>query len=157
MKVFFSGSFRPFTIGHADLVKRALDLGADVVIGVGINIRKDGDEADADVRCKKIAELYANCPRVSVVTYTELTAVAARKAGCEAILRGVRSVKDFEYEREMADINRRINGIDTITLFADPEKACISSSMVRELEAFGLDISQYLPVAGQNDNTELPL
>ena len=71
--------------------------------------------------------------------------MAAREAGCDAILRGVRSVKDFEYEREMADINRRINGMDTLTLFADPELACISSSMVRELEAFGFDASQYLP------------
>ena len=145
MKLFFSGSFRPFTVGHADLVRRAVALGADVVIGVGVNVRKDGDEGEATVRCKKIAGLYADCPRVNVITYTGLTAVAAREAGCDAILRGVRSVKDFEYEREMADINRRINGMDTLTLFADPELACISSSMVRELEAFGFDASQYLP------------
>ncbi|MGM9853298.1 MAG: pantetheine-phosphate adenylyltransferase [Muribaculaceae bacterium] len=145
MKLFFSGSFRPFTVGHADLVRRALSLGADVVIGVGVNVRKDGDEDEAAVRCKKIAELYADCPRVSVITYTGLTAVAASEAGCDAILRGVRSVKDFEYEREMADINRRINGMDTLTLFADPGLACISSSMVRELEAFGFDAAQYLP------------
>ena len=145
MKLFFSGSFRPFTVGHADLVRRAVALGADVVIGVGVNVRKDGDEDEAAVRCKKIAGLYADCPRVNVITYTGLTAVAAREAGCDAILRGVRSVKDFEYEREMADINRRINGMDTLTLFADPELACISSSMVRELEAFGFDASQSLP------------
>ena len=145
MKLFFSGSFRPFTVGHADLVRRAVALGADVVIGVGVNVRKDGDEGEAAVRCKKIAGLYADCPRVNVITYTGLTAVAAREAGCDAILRGVRSVKDFEYEREMADINRCINGMDTLTLFADPELACISSSMVRELEAFGFDASQYLP------------
>ena len=145
MKLFFSGSFRPFTVGHADLVRRAVALGADVVIGVGVNVRKDGDEGEAAVRCKKIDGLYADCPRVNVITYTGLTAVAAREAGCDAILRGVRSVKDFEYEREMADINRRINGMDTLTLFADPELACISSSMVRELEAFGFDASQYLP------------
>ena len=145
MKLFFSGSFRPFTVGHADLVRRAVALGADVVIGVGVNVRKDGDEGEAAVRCKKIAGLYADCPRVNVITYTGLTAVAAREAGCDAILRGVRSVKDFEYEREMADINRSINGMDTVTLFADPKLACISSSMVRELEAFGFDVSQYLP------------
>ena len=145
MKLFFSVSYRPFTVVHPDLVRRAVALGADVVIGVGVNVRKDGDEGEAAVRCKKIAGLYADCPRVNVITYTGLTAVAAREAGCDAILRGVRSVKDFEYEREMADINRRINGMDTLTLFADPELACISSSMVRELEAFGFDASQYLP------------
>lgn len=147
MKLFFSGTFNPFTTGHADLVERALALGADVVIGVGVNVRKAGDEADADARRKKIAVLYAQNARIGVITYKGLTAMAAREAGCDAILRGVRSVKDFEYEREMADINRRINGMDTVTLFADPVLACVSSSMVRELEAFGCDVSRYLPQA----------
>lgn len=145
MKLFFSGSFRPFTVGHADLVRRALALGADVVIGIGVNVRKTGGDDEAADRCKKIALLYAKCPRVDVITYTGLTAVAAREAGCDAILRGVRSVKDFEYEREMADINRSTGGMDTVTLFADPLLSCVSSSMVRELEAFGFDVSQYLP------------
>ena len=143
--VFFSGSFNPFTVGHADLVRRAVERFGDVTIGIGINIRKPGDEADAGERRKKIALLYDNNPHVSVITYMGLTADAARQAGCTAIVRGIRSVKDFEYEREMADINRRINGIDTVLFFADPQLACVSSSMVRELAAFGHDVSRYLP------------
>ena len=145
MKLFFSGSFRPFTVGHADLVRRAVALGADVVIGVGVNVRKDGDEGEATVRCKKIAGLYADCPRVNVITYTGLTAVAAREAGCDAILRGVRSVKDFEYERDIAAMNHHLGDIETILLFTEPQYAAISSSVVRELIAFGKDVSEFLP------------
>ena len=94
-----------------------------------------------------LRQLYANEPRVSVVAYTDLTVDLARREGATFIVKGVRSMKDFEYEREQADINRRLTGIDTLLFFADPELASISSSMVRELMHFGRDVTPFLPVA----------
>lgn len=145
MTVFFAGSFNPFTVGHASIVERALQQFDRVIIGVGININKEGGAQEADARKQHIEELYDDVPAVSVVTYSGLTAIAAAENGASAILRGVRSVHDFEYEREMADVNRRINGMETVLLFALPELACVSSSVVRELRAFGLDTSDYEP------------
>ena len=78
-------------------------------------------------------------------TYNDLTVDFAKRVGATFIVKGVRSVKDFEYEREQADINRRISGIDTLLLCADPQHASVSSSMVRELIHFGRDVSEFLP------------
>ena len=139
MLLLFPGSFDPFTLGHADLVSRALKLFDEVVIAIGVNEQKAGWQP-VDERLRVIRQLYINEPRVRVSTYTGLTADYA-----EAILRGVRSVKDYEYELEMADVNRRLTGIDTVVLFADPALAAISSSVVRELAHFGRDISAFLP------------
>lgn len=144
MKLFFAGSFNPFTVGHADIVNRALDLGAEVVIAVGYNIAK-ADLEQIDSRVDDIAHVYAREPRVTVTSYSGLTVDAAQDWDCSGLLRGVRSVADFEYERNMADVNRQISGIDTLLLMADPRYAAISSSMVRELQHYGHDISQYLP------------
>ncbi|MDE6240114.1 MAG: pantetheine-phosphate adenylyltransferase [Muribaculaceae bacterium] len=141
---FFAGSFDPFTIGHASIVERALKLFDAVVIGIGINPLKTS-EVETGRRAKFIVRLYENDPRVSVLTYTGLTTDAALQAGASCLLRGVRSVKDFEYERDMADINRQLSGLETVLLYSLPEYAAISSSMVRELQTFGKDISRYLP------------
>ena len=101
----------------------------------------------SEERVDTLRQLYANEPRVSVVAYTDLTVDLARREGATFIVKGVRSMKDFEYEREQADINRRLTGIDTLLFFADPELASISSSMVRELMHFGRDVTPFLPVA----------
>ena len=90
-------------------------------------------------------ELYANESRVEVVTYETLTMDLAAQYGAKYILRGVRSVTDFEYERTIADANRRIAGLETIFLISDAETSHISSSLVRELASFGRDISDLLP------------
>ena len=140
----FAGSFDPFTIGHASIVRRALPLFDKIVIGVGINERKNS-MLNTDEKVKKIALLYANEPKIEVKAYSDLTVSLAHREHAQYFIKGVRSVKDFEYEREQADINRQIGGIDTILLFADPGMASVSSSLVRELLHYGADASMFLP------------
>lgn len=141
---FFAGSFDPFTIGHASVVERALNLFDAVVIGIGINPLKTSS-VESERRAKSIVNLYESKPRVTVHTYTGLTTDAAREVGASCLLRGVRSVKDFEYERDMAEINRQLSGLETVLLYCLPEYAAVSSSVVRELQAFGKDVDRFLP------------
>lgn len=142
-KALFPGSFRPFTRGHADIVERALALFDEVVIAVGVNAAKPLHDIEKDL--SPIKKLYAGEPRVRVEAFTGLTAHYARTVGAACIVRGVRSTKDYEYERDMADINRQLSGIETVILFSRPELGAISSSIVRELESYGVDTTQYLP------------
>ena len=141
------GSFDPFTIGHDSIVRRALPLFDRLVIGVvGDNVQKPYMRA-AEERMQVIRQLYANEPRIEVKTYFGLAVDFARSENAHFIVKGVRSVKDFEYEREQADLNRQItNGeVETILLYAEPHLSSISSSMVRELQHFGQDVSKFLP------------
>ena len=140
----FVGSFDPFTVGHSDIVQRALPLFDRLIIGVGINERKVYMN-DTETRVADIIRIFNNNPKIEVKTYNDLTVDFAKRVGATFIVKGVRSVKDFEYEREQADINRRISGIDTLLLCADPQHASVSSSMVRELIHFGRDVSEFLP------------
>lgn len=141
----FPGSFRPFTIGHADIVERALQLFDKVIIAVGINRSKPGDETAAETAADTIRRLYAGESRIEVVAYSTLTVQLARQTGAKFIVRGVRSVKDFEYERDMAQVNAQLSGIESVILFSRPELGVVSSSLVRELEAFGEDVEHFLP------------
>lgn len=140
----FPGSFDPFTIGHADIVKRALAMFDKVVIGVGVNENKRNQWSAAQ-RVDAIRKIYCGNPCVEVVSYECLTVDIARQVGADFILRGIRSVKDFEYERDIAGVNKRLSGIETVFLLSDPAYADISSGVVRELMAFGKDVSAFLP------------
>lgn len=140
----FTGSFDPFTIGHADIVRRALPLFGRIVIGVGVNKRKRCLHT-AKERVEAIERLYKDEPRVEVREYSDLTVDLARREDAHYIIKGIRSVKDFEYEREQADVNLRIGGVETLFLFASPQLASVSSSVVRELIHFGRDASEFLP------------
>lgn len=141
----FVGSFDPFTIGHDSIVIRALGLFDRLVIGVvGDQVHKP-DMAPATERMKAIQELYADEARIEVKPYYGLAVDFAKAEGAHYIVKGVRSVKDFEYEREQADINRQISGIETVLLFAEPQYASVSSSVVRELRHFGRDVNEFLP------------
>ncbi len=140
----FPGSFDPFTIGHDALVRRALDIVDELYIAIGINTEKR-TMLTLEERIERISTLYKNEPRIHVVSYEGLTTDFAQSIGTRFIIRGVRNTIDFEYERNIADINRMLTGIDTILLISDPKHATISSSMVRELAHFGKDISAYLP------------
>ena len=140
----FPGSFDPFTRGHAALVEQALGLFDKVVIAIGENINKNS-LLDAEQREKLICDYYAGNPKVEVIRYSTLTGEAANKVGATAIIRGLRNTIDFEYERTIADANRRIAGLETIFLISDAETSHISSSLVRELASFGRDISDLLP------------
>ena len=99
----------------------------------------------AEVRLQKIKDVYINEPKVAVKTYSDLTIDFAHREMADYIIKGVRSVKDFEYEREQADINRKIGGVETILLYAEPQYESISSSLVRELIHFGKDVKHFLP------------
>jgi pantetheine-phosphate adenylyltransferase len=141
----FVGSFDPFTIGHDSIVTRALGLFDRLVIGVvGDQVHKP-DMAPATERMKAIQELYADEARIEVKPYYGLAVDFAKAEGAHYIVKGVRSVKDFEYEREQADINRQISGIETVLLFAEPQYASVSSSVIRELRHFGRDVNEFLP------------
>ena len=139
----FPGSFRPFTRGHADIVERALALFGHVVIAAGVNASKPTGDIEADLA--PIRALYAGDDRVRVEAFSGLTAEYARCIGAACIVRGVRSLKDYEYERDIADVNRQLSGIETVILFSRPELGAISSSLVRELAAYGVDTTPYLP------------
>lgn len=143
-KGLFVGSFDPFTIGHDSIVRRALPLFDHIIIGVGVNERKKY-MLSAEERVKRIKRLYADEPKIEVRAYSDLTIDFARREQATYIIKGVRSVKDFEYEREQADVNRLLSGVETIFLYAEPQLSSISSTMVRELQHFGRDISEFLP------------
>ena len=143
MKLLFPGSFDPFTTGHADLVERALKIAGNVVIAIGTNSGKNpmfsvGQRLDA------IARHYAGDCRVSVISYDGLTVDAVRENGCDAILRGVRTVADYEAERSLADANRAIEDVETVLLVARADTQHISSSLVRELMHYGRDVSGFV-------------
>lgn len=142
--ILFPGSFDPFTVGHQSLVGRILPLFDRVVIAVGVNSGKHSG-APVSSRIEAIRRLYASEPKVEVTSYDGLTVDACRREGARWMLRGVRSAIDFEYERNLADINRRISGIETLLLFTLPEYAAVSSSVVRELRSYGHDVSEFLP------------
>ena len=140
----FTGSFDPFTIGHQSIVARVLPLFDKIVIGVGVNERKKYMYS-AEVRVKEIAELYADNPKVEVRAFNDLAVDFAHREGAWFFVKGVRSVKDFEYECEQADINRMMGGIETLLVFAEPQHASVSSSLVRELIHFGKNAEMFLP------------
>ena len=143
-KAVFPGSFDPFTLGHHSIVKRALSFMDEVIVGIGINEGKRS-LIPVEKRIDMIRRLYADEPRVKVEAYSGLTVDFAREQGAEFIVRGIRTVKDFEYEEGIADINRKLTGIETIFLFTEPELASVSSSVVRELLHYGKDVSMFLP------------
>ena len=140
----FAGTFDPYTRGHHALVERALALFDTVVVAVGRNLEKKC-MLSVEERVSAIEKLYAGNGRVKVAVYDTLTMDFAQRVGATALLRGVRSMKDFEYERDIADINLRLGGIDTVLLVSEPEYAAISSSVVRELMKYGKDVSELLP------------
>lgn len=140
----FAGTFDPFTKGHHALVLRALAIFDKVVVAVGRNMGKNC-LFSVEQRVEAIEKLYAADKRVEVMAYDGLTMDLAKEIGATALLRGVRNTKDFEYEREIADVNFRIGGIETVLLMSEPEHASISSSIVRELMNYGKDVTALLP------------
>lgn len=140
----FPGSFDPFTKGHESVLRRGLKLFDRIIIGVGINESKQTGQS-AERRIAALRKLFEADKRVLVEGYSDLTVDFAKRHQADFILRGVRSVKDYEYEINIADVNRKLSGIETVILFAEPEWAFLSSSIVKELMHFGKDISPYIP------------
>ena len=141
----FPGTFDPFTIGHWSLVERGLKLVDEIIIAIGINTNKKTFYS-LKQRMETISKLFEQNPKIRVQSYNGLTVDFAREAGAGFILRGIRSVYDFEYEKNIADINRKISGIETFVLFTEPEHTHISSSIVRELLSYGKNVDEFIPV-----------
>lgn len=142
-KAVFAGSFNPFTVGHASIVERALQIFDSIVIAVGINAEKPSP--DAEKVAEAIRKLYNKENRVSVIIWSGLTADLALREGACCLVRGVRNNADYEYERNMAEINRSLTGVDTILFPALAGQEAVSSSIVRELLKYGADVSPFLP------------
>ena len=141
----FAGSFDPFTRGHEVVVEEALKLFDKVVIGVGENVSKRS-LLSVEQRCRLIGDIYRDNDRVEVASYSTLTGDFAREVGATVLVRGVRNAVDFEFERTIEITNRQLFPELTTVLLPTPvEYMHISSSMVRELLAFGRDVKEYLP------------
>lgn len=141
----FPGSFDPFTRGHKAIVDEALRLFDRVIVAIGHNTQKRG-MLTVEARKKLIEDVFRGEGRVEVVVYTSLTGDIAQSLGAQTIIRSVRNATDFEYERTMERANRSIfPELRTVILLAPPAVEHISSSLVRELRAFGHDVSELMP------------
>lgn len=140
----FPGSFDPFTVGHHSIVMRALPLFDKIVVAIGTNAAKYAMMSESR-RVEALRELYADNEKIEVISYEGLTVDAAKMCGAKVILRGVRMIQDFEYEKNLAEVNRSISGLETVLLYTLPEFGHISSSIVRELIRYGRDVSSLLP------------
>ena len=143
-RAIFPGTFDPFTIGQYSIVQRGLSFFDEIVIGIGLNQSKK-TLFSVDKRLDIIQQAFIDEPRVKVASYDSLTVDFALSVDASFVLRGLRSVVDFEYERSIADANRKLTGIETVILFTESEYSFISSTVTRDLIAFGKDISTFLP------------
>lgn len=143
-RAIFPGTFDPFTIGHYSIVKRGLNIFDEIIIGIGNNQSKK-TLFSIEKRIEMIQKAFSNEKRVKVIAYNSLTVDFAQEVNAGFILRGLRSVGDFEYERTIGDTNRILTGIETVILFTEAEYAHISSTVARDLISYGKDISSFLP------------
>ena len=139
----FPGSFNPFTKGHANIVSRSLKMFDEVIIGIGINSEKAQSNTEGIVQF--IENIYKEEPRVKVITYNTLTADVVKKENATCIIRGIRNDVDLKYESEIAQVNYTLFKVETVFLLASPTLKEISSSLVRELERYGKNITDLLP------------
>ena len=142
-KALFAGSFDPFTIGHKSIVDRALSLFDEVIIAFGVNVNKK-PFMPLEERMTRVREAYKGNERVKVVCYEGLTVDFAREMDACCLVRGVRNAVDYDYERTIAEVNRRLSGVETVLLIADAENGYVSSSLVRELAQFGKKIEDLI-------------
>ena len=141
----FPGTFDPITMGHIDIINRAMPLFDKVVIGIGRNANKTPMFKE-ELRLQWLNDIYINEPKVEAVVYEGLTVNCCREVGANFILRGIRYVNDFEYEKAIADMNRSIAGhIETIFLTCLPQFTSVASTLVRDVLKNGGDVSQFLP------------
>ena len=141
----FPGTFDPVTLGHTDVIDRAVDLFDQLVIGIGVNANKAPMFTMAQ-RVKWIKAIYAHEPKISVQAYEGLTVEFCKKVNAHFILRGIRYVSDFEYEKAIADMNRMLDpAIETIFLTCSPKFSTIASTLVRDVIRNGGNASQFLP------------
>lgn|SRR5574344_76873 len=141
----FPGSFDPITKGHESLILKALPLFDRIIVTIGDNKQKH-TLFSLEQRLQWVRQTFADVPQVTVDSHQELTVDYCRRQGARYIVRGLRNEMDFRYEAEIARVNQLLNAdVETIFLLGNPELEVISSSMVRELLAFGKDVSPYVP------------
>ena len=140
----FPGSFDPITNGHEDIIKRAIPLFDKIVIAIGINADKKY-MFDIEKRKKFITDTFKNQPKIETTTYTGLTVDYCKKINAEFILRGLRNPADFEFEKAIAQTNRKLSGIETVFLLTSAETSFISSSIVRDIIRNNGDVSVLVP------------
>ncbi|MGY4386572.1 pantetheine-phosphate adenylyltransferase [Pedobacter sp. UYP24] len=141
----FPGSFDPITIAHVDILKRALPLFDQIIVGIGLNSAKQSF-LSAEQRKNIVTAVFAEHENVHIELYEGLTVDFCRKIGAQFMVRGVRSVGDFEYEKAIAQINQTLMPeMETIILLSKPEYSAISSTIVRDILRYGGDVSPFLP------------
>jgi len=141
----FPGTFDPLTLGHVDIINRALPLFDKIVVGIGLNSAK-APMFSAEQRLQWVSEIYSNDSRVEGAVYDGLTVDFCKKIGAHFILRGIRYVSDFEYEKTIADANRTLDKtIETIFLTGEPKYTSVASTIVRDILRNGGDASPFLP------------
>lgn len=140
----FPGSFDPFTVGHENIVLQGLTLFDKIIIAVGCNSVKKS-YFTAEQRVEFIKAQFANEPRVSVEKFDNMTVDFVKEKKADVILRGLRTAADFEYERAIAQINRKMSGIDSVFLLTKPEHTPVNSSIVRDILKHHGDASLFVP------------
>lgn len=141
----FPGTFDPLTLGHVNIIDRSLNLFDKVIIGIGKNANKIPLFTEED-RLAWIKEIYSNEPKVDAIVYEGLTAECCKRVGAKFILRGIRYVSDFEYEKAIADMNRSLDkSVETIFLTCLPEYTSVASTLVRDVIRNGGDVNQFVP------------
>ena len=141
----FPGSFDPYTLGHHDIVMRALPLFDKIIISIGKNSIKQKVFSE-ELIIEKLSTLYVNESKIEVKIYNQLTVDYAKDNNANFILRGIRNGKDLDYESPIAQMNSKLNNeIETIFLITSPKYSMISSTIVREIHKTGKDINQFLP------------
>jgi pantetheine-phosphate adenylyltransferase len=141
----FPGTFDPITLGHIDVIERSVSLFDKLVIGIGINSSKQ-PMFSVEQRVQWMKEIFKNEPRIDVIGYEGLTVDYCKQIEANYILRGIRYISDFEYEKAIADMNRMLApGIETIFLTCSPLYSTISSTLVRDVIRNGGDVSMFVP------------
>lgn len=145
-KALFPGSFDPLTMGHLDTIERGSRLFDELIVGVFVNTSKKS-LFTIEEKMTLIQETVAHLPNVKVIHQeNQLTVETAKELGAEFLIRGIRSVKDYEYERDIAQMNHHLDhDLETVFLLAKPEYSHISSSILKEVIYFGGDVKKYLP------------
>lgn len=139
------GSFDPVTHGHLDVIRRASATFDHVTVACMRNVSKRGGLFELEERLEMLEEVTADLPNVSLAVFKGLLVEFAKENEISVIVKGLRAVSDFEYELQMAQMNRSIGGIETLFLSANPEHSFLSSSLVKEVARFGGDVSAFVP------------
>jgi len=143
----FPGSFDPITRGHENIILRALPLFDEIIVAVGLNIEKKGYFPVED-RVRWIEQVFAGESKIKVRSYSGLTVDYCREVSASYLLRGLRTSADFEFERTVGQVNKKLNpDVETLFLLTTPEFTSINSSIVRDIYKNGGDVSLFIPDA----------